>query len=158
MRIRLHHPPAVSRSALRQLLLFLLKRTCRLNPSRSWEEISVSLFNRTAIRRINRQVFGPLADTDVITLAYRPMPGATDWIGEVFVNVDLAFERGPRYGGPARELALYLAHGCDHLADASDATPAERRRMRVRELRWLRQANKAGLIQPLLRSNSQCIQ
>ena len=35
------------------------------------------------------------------------------------------------------ELALYLAHGFDHLAGSDDATAAGYRAMRRRELRWL---------------------
>jgi len=127
-------------------------RAVRLNPHRAWEEVSFSLLHRTPMQQVNEKVFGRKTDTDVITLAYRPMPGSSGWVGEVFINADLALEKGPRYGGPARELALYLAHGCDHLADASDSEPVGRRQMRDRELRWLRQADRAGLIAPLLRT------
>ena len=45
-----------------------------------------------------------------------------------------------------RELALYLAHGCDHLTGADDATPAGRARMRRRELGWLRELALTRLI------------
>lgn len=129
-----------------------MRRAAPLNSTRSWCEVTFHLLRRSGMRRINRRVFGRSDDTDVITLAYRPQPPETGWRGEVFVNVDLALEKGPRYGGAARELALYLAHGCDHLADASDADPIGRRQMRAREQRWLRQAVRAGLIEPLLRS------
>jgi len=54
-----------------------------------------------------------------------------------------------RAGGPDRELALYLAHGCDHLAGADDATPRQRAAMRRRELRWLRAAAHADLLMGL---------
>ncbi|MBQ3810327.1 MAG: hypothetical protein II839_05855, partial [Kiritimatiellae bacterium] len=45
-------------------------------------------------------------------------------------------ERALRWNADA-ELALYLAHGFDHLAGSDDATAAGYRAMRRRELRWL---------------------
>jgi ssRNA-specific RNase YbeY (16S rRNA maturation enzyme) len=35
------------------------------------------------------------------------------------------------------ELALYIAHGFDHLSGADDDTPARRAAMRRTEMRWL---------------------
>ena len=60
------------------------------------------------------------------------------------MNISQAHRLGRRYGGPAHELALYIAHGCDHLAGEDDTTPAQRQRMRKRELRWLREVQKHG--------------
>ena len=55
-----------------------------------------------------------------------------------FYNLERARAEGRgRPGGPARELALYLAHGLDHLAGADDDVPARRRAMRRRETAWL---------------------
>ena len=59
------------------------------------------------------------------------------------VNSERAAAEGRgRPGGTSRELALYLAHGLDHLAGRDDAAPAERRAMRRRENGWL--AAEAG--------------
>ena len=62
---------------------------------------------------------------------------------EIIVNAERAWLAGSRRRGwsPSRELALYIAHGCDHLNDERDTTPAGRRRMRRRELHWLAQVN-----------------
>jgi ssRNA-specific RNase YbeY (16S rRNA maturation enzyme) len=64
----------------------------------------------------------------------------------VFVNAERARAEGLRRGGVADELALYIAHGCDHLAGASDRTPAGRARMRRREQAWLAEARRLGYV------------
>lgn len=100
---------------------------------------------------MNRACFGRHAPTDVISIAYPPLPPvARAWRGEVAINTDCACREGPAHGGVARELALYLAHGCHHLSGADDATPEERRRMRQRENRWLRRPDIRPLIAALL--------
>jgi rRNA maturation RNase YbeY len=86
--------------------------------------------------------------TDVITQRYTPIPGeSAGLIGELFVNVERAHQAAPRRTGwsPDHELALYLAHGCDHLTGADDTTPRERARMRRRELAWLRKVSPRRL-------------
>jgi ssRNA-specific RNase YbeY (16S rRNA maturation enzyme) len=106
------------------------------------------------MRRVNRAVFGSDEATDVITLRLEPVPGETcPLAAEVFVNAQRARREGRRRPGrrgapwgPDAELALYLAHACDHLAGASDATPAGRAAMRRRELRWVRAARRDGAL------------
>jgi ssRNA-specific RNase YbeY (16S rRNA maturation enzyme) len=44
---------------------------------------------------------------------------------------------GPQHDGADAELALYIAHGFDHLSGADDNTPARRAAMRRTEMRWL---------------------
>lgn len=65
---------------------------------------------------------------------------------EIFVNVERAAQVRPcsRKWNASRELALYIAHGCDHLISGEDdARDDERKRMRARELRWLREIPEA---------------
>jgi ssRNA-specific RNase YbeY (16S rRNA maturation enzyme) len=78
--------------------------------------------------------------------------------GEIVVNVERAAEAGPGHwprtrgdrSAIARELALYIAHGCDHLCGADDASRVDRLRMRRRELRWLRAAERDGCLRGLI--------
>jgi ssRNA-specific RNase YbeY (16S rRNA maturation enzyme) len=86
-------------------------------------------------------VFGRPRPTDVISQAYRPAPGAAAWTGDILVNV----QRAAQMRSPDAELALYVAHGCDHLCGGRDGTPAARARMLRRERAWLRQARREGL-------------
>jgi len=117
--------------------------------------VSAVLLDDAGIAAVNRDFLGRREPTDVISFRYEPLPGEADRCeGEVLVNVQRAIEEGPRAGrgGASRELALYVAHGCDHLAGSGDETAAARARMRRRERRWLRAAPGAALVDGLLRA------
>ena len=105
----------------------------------SWESVTVILVDDRESGDIHAKTFGDPSPTDVITLSYRDEMSGT-LSGELIVNVQRAAEEGSRrlQWGFARELELYLAHGLDHLTGATDDTPAARRRMRRRELRWMK--------------------
>lgn len=82
--------------------------------------------------------FGRAEQTDVVVQAYAALPGGIPASAELVINAERALAEGRcRDGGVARELALYLAHGLDHLAGQDDDTPARRRSMRRRETAWL---------------------
>ena len=129
----------IDRAAVARLLRAFVPKILKARPGDAWDEISVILLDDAGIAEINEQAVGHVGPTDVITLEYPPMPGAGEGgVAEVIVNLDAAWTVGPRHGStPSRELALYIAHSCDHLCGLDDATPAERARMRRRELRWL---------------------
>lgn len=106
------------------------------------------------------RVFDDPNPTDVITLSYAAMPGVSEGrTGELIVNVDRAFAEGtrraamrrPRAWSPDHELALYIAHGFDHLTGADDHEDADFRRMRARDLRWVAAAGRAGRVSGLFR-------
>jgi probable rRNA maturation factor len=124
---------------------FLLRAAAARSPA-AWDEVSVVLTDHAGMRAVNREFLGSDDTTDVISFRYPPRPGAPDTrpSGEIIVNVEQACASGPSWGGWQRELALYLAHGVDHLSGADDDSPVRRRRMRRRELRWLQAARKAG--------------
>lgn len=82
--------------------------------------------------------FGVRAQTDVVVQSYPAVPGACGATAEIVLNAERAKAEGQaRPGGAARELALYLAHGLDHLSGSDDRRLAQRRAMRRRETRWL---------------------
>lgn len=128
---------------IRDIVAYFLGRA-RNRRRETWAEVILVLTDDNGIRQVNRLHLNHDCATDVITYAYRPLPGEQRrrTCGEVFVNAEQAFRVGPLYGGVARELALYMAHGCDHLAGASDLTLTERRKMRRRELGWLQDARE----------------
>jgi rRNA maturation RNase YbeY len=112
--------------------------------------VDLLLVGHAGMRAANRAVFGADETTDVLSLAYGRQPGADGRTAEILVNAELAWEEGTRRAwGPDKELALYMAHGCDHAAGETDATPADRKRMRRRELRWLRECEKEELLNGL---------
>jgi rRNA maturation RNase YbeY len=114
------------------------QRACRQPP---WRELTVLLTDDAGMAPFNQAIMRHDGPTDVITQRYETLPGEpAGLIGELIVNVERAWQVGRqrRAWSPGQELALYLAHGCDHLNGADDASPADRQRMRRRELGWLR--------------------
>lgn len=126
------------RRALRTLAERFAPRLAARTPRRRWEDISLILLDDAGIAAANRACFQRDRPTDVISLTYRPAGREGGWRGDILVNVERARQQGRRYGGAARELALYIAHGFDHLSGADDDTPRRRAAMRRRENRWLR--------------------
>ncbi|HNX34680.1 MAG TPA: rRNA maturation RNase YbeY [Kiritimatiellia bacterium] len=115
-----------------------------------WQDVTVHLLDDVGIAPVNAAIMAHAGATDVITQRYEPVPGEPDGlVGELFVNVERARRAAPKRGvwSADRELALYLAHGFDHLTGADDATPAERARMRRRELGWLKRLALTALFQ-----------
>ena len=107
-----------------------------------FRSVTVVLQDDAASDEAHRAIMGVAGATDVITQRYDPMPGEAPGIyGELYVNAEQALRAAPKrcYWSPDRELLLYVAHGIDHLSGADDRTPADYRRMRRRELGWLRQ-------------------
>ncbi|MDX9866502.1 MAG: rRNA maturation RNase YbeY [Kiritimatiellia bacterium] len=145
-------------AALKRLAVALAKRAqARLRHGPAWREITIHLLDDAGIAPVNAAILAHEGPTDVITQRYEPIPGEPGGlIGELFVNVERAARAAPRRAGwdADRELALYLAHGFDHLTGAEDRAPAARARMRRRELAWLRHLS----LTPLFRSGTIPIQ
>ena len=106
-----------------------------------WSEVCIVLVDNEGITQTNREYFGKNRPTDVISFRYDPVPGEnTAWSGDLMVNIDRAAQVGPEHKGSDYELALYVAHGFDHLTGAEDDTDAKRKKMRSTETAWLREA------------------
>lgn len=109
-------------------------------PETPWREVTVHLVHDALSAEVNMSILGHEGPTDVITQRYEPFPGEPEGlIGELYVNLDEAQRMSQRLGRTTfeEETVLYIAHGCDHLTDADDATPEERAAMRRRDLRWM---------------------
>ena len=106
-----------------------------------WHEVAVHLVRDGVSDAMHRAIMGIAGATDVITQAYDSIPPEPAGLfGELFVNLDQAERAAPKRDGwsVAKEILLYVAHGMDHLSGADDFEPADRARMRRRELRWIR--------------------
>lgn len=117
-----------------------MDRARKNKPDRAWDDISIVLADNAGITSLNEAHLGKAENTDVLSFCYPPIPGENNqFTGEIIVNVQLAAKEGERRSGmsASRELALYIAHGCDHLYDETDYEQSGRQRMRRRELRWL---------------------
>jgi rRNA maturation RNase YbeY len=128
-------------AALKQLIAFLLDKSGKCPV-----ELSVILTDDAGIRQINRQFFDCDCATDVISFTLPSRSGTGGPIGEIALNVERAIQEGKKRRGFEHEFALYLAHGCDHLAGHTDRTVKERIKMRRRELRWLKGASGHNLL------------
>jgi rRNA maturation RNase YbeY len=135
-RRKLDAPPA---RALRALAERLCAAAFAKRPEEAPGAIALVLVGDREMPEAKARVFGLRVQTDVISLRYAPVPGGPPGgEAEIVVNVERARQAGAkRPGGEAKELALYIAHGIDHLAGADDATAPERKAMRRRELAWL---------------------
>ena len=138
------------------LVARLLERADRLGRVGRPRELAIILMDDAAIAPINQALLNHAGPTDVITVRYDAIPGEAEAgdSGELYINVERAVQLGRRGWPAGRELALYLAHGCDHLAGEDDATAADYRRMRRRELRWLREIEREGVSLDLVRETT----
>jgi probable rRNA maturation factor len=117
----------------------------------AWSEVTLVLVDDEGITATNRDYFGKNRPTDVISFRYDPIPGEEDeYSGDLVVNVDRAVQEGTARGKLDYELALYIAHGFDHLSGADDDTPETRKKMRSTETAWLRKAAAEGLVEGIL--------
>ena len=145
MKIEINNSQAICRPdimRIKKLVQLLMARAVKLDPAARWGEISLVLTDDDGIRPLKSHYFKRNEATDVISLRYDPLPGDGQKLtGELFVNVQRALlvaEKARPGWNASRELALYLAHGCDHLMNSTDDDAAGYRQMRRRELTWLK--------------------
>jgi rRNA maturation RNase YbeY len=123
---------------LQQILQQLFPLAQRLDPRTQWSQVYIHLVDDEGIRAAHQQYFGRDSVTDVISQSYHPLPGEAGSTGEIVVNLQQALRaRQTATWSAGKELALYIAHGIDHLHGATDDTASEYHRMRRRELRWI---------------------
>jgi rRNA maturation RNase YbeY len=147
----------VSSRTIKVLANRIMDKARKIKPERTWDEISIVLTDNTAITDLNRKHLDKTDVTDVLSFCYPPIPGEDNqFTGELIINVQLAVTEGERRHGTtaSRELALYIAHGCDHLQGETDYESSGRNRMRRRELRWLKSISEKdmALVENLLQA------
>lgn len=145
----------ISAPRLRRLAAWLMAQAAQRDPSLAGTVLSIALLDDAGITPINQRFVRHAGPTDVISFRYAPLPGAPGGTAELVINVERAVQEARRRGHPAsRELGLYLAHGCLHLAGEDDATPVQRIRMQRIQNRWLQQAERGGLLQGVCSAKS----
>ncbi|WP_168433236.1 rRNA maturation RNase YbeY [Pontiella sulfatireligans] len=144
-----NHP--VQQQKLQKLADWLGQKLEAKTAPEPWSEVCIVLIDDDGITQTNREYFGKNRPTDVISFRYDPVPGEDDALsGDLIINVDRAVLEGTARGDADYELALYTAHGFDHLSGAEDDTPEKHKKMRATETAWLRKAKAEGLIDGLL--------
>jgi probable rRNA maturation factor len=124
-------------SAIKKLTAELADNLRKADPETVWGDISVVLTDDRGITPTNLEFFGKNRPTDVISFRCDPIPGEEGTTGDLIVNIECALREGPAHDGADAELALYIAHGLDHLSGADDDTPQKRAAMHRTEKRWL---------------------
>jgi probable rRNA maturation factor len=125
--------------AIRRLTAKLAAALASTDPETVWQEVTLLLTDDTGITQYNREFFGKDRTTDVISFRSEPIPGEEGTSGDLIVNVECAVREGSQHDGIDAELALYIAHGFNHLSGADDNTPAKRAAMRRTELQRLKE-------------------
>jgi rRNA maturation RNase YbeY len=128
---------------IKKLIQYFMLQDAKRTPKDIWDDVSIVLTDDKGISTLNEQYLGHKGSTDVLSFRYDPVPGDSQMLsGEVIVNVQRALKWARKIHqrwNASKELSLYLAHGCDHLMGENDNNKAGYRRMRRRELRWLKQ-------------------
>ncbi|KAA5541559.1 rRNA maturation RNase YbeY [Roseiconus nitratireducens] len=106
-------------------------------------ELGVRFTDDATIHEINVRHLSHDYPTDVISFPYSDQPPRLE--GELVASVDTALENAVEAGWAAgNELLLYVIHGVLHIAGMDDATPSQRREMRVAEQAVLNQLGIGG--------------
>ena len=146
---------------------------------KDYEEIRLTLCGDAEISRIHQAVFDDPETTDVITIPYAATPAEpasaeifvnaalalriaasemrqqSDANAADNANTDNAADdantdnAAANANAAAAELALYIAHGFDHLAGYDDHSARGYDAMRRRELSWLDACEKQGILNTL---------
>jgi probable rRNA maturation factor len=123
--------------ALAKELCGFAETVAKRNGAPIYDEITLIFTDAEQIAEAHAATMNIPTTTDVITLPYEAMPGVP-LCAELIISIDMAKSKARANWDANRELALYIAHGIDHLAGNDDHEPHEYRAMRARELRWLR--------------------
>lgn len=95
------------------------------------DALGIILVNDAQMAGYNERFHQCAGPTDILTFGY-------EGIGELIISADHAISNARRFRTtPERELALYVIHGILHLHGYNDHTPAQRRRMRAAERRFM---------------------
>ena len=119
--------------------LAALCRTAAAGEGFAVEALSVVLADHATVRALNLEWLGHDYDTDVLSFAMdEGAAGRRVLDGEVYVDLDTAWERAAEFGQtPEAEARRYVVHGLLHLMGYDDAAEAEKAAMHRLEDRYL---------------------
>ena len=117
---------------------------------KSWDEISIIIVDNNKIKKLHKKYFNKNIITDVITFSYSPIPGENKFSADIVINIDLVYKEGLIRNNIDYELAIYIAHGIDHLNGNDDNSYLKRQEMHNREKKWLLKLEKNDLLNNLI--------
>jgi probable rRNA maturation factor len=105
-------------------------------------EVEVNFVDEATICRLHQEYFDDASMTDIITFDLGRAPDATRRAA-LCICVEAAARHAVRYHiSPEAEIQRLVIHGVLHLLGYDDHSPAQRRRMRRRELQIMRRVAK----------------
>ncbi len=97
-------------------------------------DLSIAFVDRATMRKANRRFLRHDYDTDVLAF-----PLEAPMLGEIVISTHFAVKEAGKRGLPVlEEVSRYLVHGLLHLAGYDDHAPVEKRKMWVRQERYLK--------------------
>lgn len=116
-----------------------LVKTVLAGEERRGARVGILLAGDDELHRLNRDFRGKDRPTDVLSFPADPDDSETgDYLGDVAVSMERALEQAPRFSASLdEELARLIVHGVLHLLGYDHHTPADGRRMKARERRYL---------------------
>jgi len=122
--------------------LAALVRAALAGEGRRPGELGIVLTGDAPVRELNRRWRGLDRATDVLSFGYDETLGPIV-NGDLIVSMDRVLEQAARFKVTrGKELARLIVHGALHLAGLDHKTEAQRRHMRAREARVLREGAK----------------
>ena len=109
-------------------------------------DLGIYLVRAPEMARLNETHLQHEGSTDVITFDYAEPKGKVSGVlhGEIFVCIDEALAQAPRFRTTWQsELVRYVIHGILHLRGFGDVRPADRRKMKREESRWLKEIGRS---------------
>lgn len=100
------------------------------------DHVTLIQSDHSTVRKLNREYLDHDFNTDV--LAFRYSEEEANLEGEIYVDIDTAYERHDEFGASfEEEVVRYAIHGALHLAGYADDTAERKAVMRVLEDRYV---------------------
>ena len=106
-------------------------------------DLSISVLAAPEMTRLNQQFLKHEGSTDVLAFDYHDSEQAGNVMGEIVICADEASRQAARFGTTWQsELIRYSVHGILHLLGYDDHHPANKRKMKQKENRLLRELER----------------
>ncbi len=115
-------------------------RAAVMSEDRTIADLSIVLSDHATVTRLNQLHLGRTYATDVLAfdLGDDETSGRRGLEGEIYVDLDTAFERAPEFGSSyEEEVRRYVLHGVLHLMGYRDDEPETAKEMRRLENLYL---------------------
>ena len=115
------------------VIVDLVQRICKAEAA-TIEDLSIVLSDHPTVLALNRTYLSHDYETDVLSFPLNEAPDSAVVDGEIYVDLDTAYERCSEFGVTFEtEAYRYIVHGLLHLLGYTDETPAHKAGMKRKE-------------------------